>query len=252
LNLKVVSNEKARKQSPSIIYIDEIDAIGRKRSESTGGGAGAGGSGESDQTLNQLLSCMDGLESDSNVIVIASTNRADVLDKALLRPGRLDRHITISLPTHDERIEIFTVHMKDLKCEFGGEERLSFTSYLAHLTPTFSGADIANICNESALIAVREGCRNIQKKHFISALERVVGGAEKKNSTISVEEKKMIAYHECGHVIMSWFLPNPDLVLKVSLLSRTKTHAFSQFLYQDKKLQTQGYYFLNFYNKSRF
>jgi ATP-dependent Zn protease len=136
--------KKAREQSPSIIYIDEIDAIGKKRS----GNQGQEGTSEMDQTLNQLLVSMDGLESNSNVIVIASTNRSDILDKALLRPGRLDRHISIDLPTYDERIEILNVHMRKLKLSFSGKEKETFVSELSHLTPRFSGADLANICNE--------------------------------------------------------------------------------------------------------
>ncbi len=141
--------EKAKQQAPSIIYIDEVDAVGRKRSGNGGaGGESGGGSSEADQTLNQLLVSMDGLESNSNVIVIASTNRADILDKALLRPGRFDRHISIDLPTYDERIEILNVHMRNLALGFSGKEKTEFVQQLSHLTPRFSGADLANICNE--------------------------------------------------------------------------------------------------------
>lgn len=168
--------EEAKKQSPSIIYIDEIDAIGRKRS---GNNDATGGSGELDQTLNQMLVSMDGLESNSNVVVIASTNRADILDKALLRPGRLDRHITIDLPTYDERIEILNVHMRNLKLEFKGKEKDDFISQLSHLTPRFSGADLANVCNEAALLAARDGQQSITKRNFEAALERVLGNLER-------------------------------------------------------------------------
>ena len=164
--------EEAKKQSPSIIYIDEIDAIGRKRSGNTDMG---GGSGENDQTLNQLLVSMDGLESNSNVVVLASTNRSDILDKALMRPGRLDRHILIDLPTYDERIEILNVHIKDLKLGFSGKTRDDFLSRLSHLTPRFSGADLANVCNESALLAARDSNTEISVRHFELALERVLG-----------------------------------------------------------------------------
>lgn len=163
--------EEAKKQSPSIIYIDEIDAIGRKRS----GNSDMTGSGENDQTLNQLLVSMDGLESNSNVVVLASTNRADILDKALMRPGRLDRHILIDLPTYEERIEILNVHMRDLKLGFSGKSREEFLSRLSHLTPRFSGADLANICNESALMAARDSNTEISIRHFELALERVLG-----------------------------------------------------------------------------
>lgn len=164
--------DEAKKQSPSIIYIDEIDAIGRKRSGNTDM---SGGSGENDQTLNQLLVSMDGLESNSNVVVLASTNRADVLDKALMRPGRLDRHILIDLPTYDERIEILNVHMRGLKLGFGGTARDEFLSRLSHLTPRFSGADLANVCNEAALMAARDSQTEITIKHFEVALERILG-----------------------------------------------------------------------------
>lgn len=146
--------EKARKQAPSIIYIDEIDAVGRKRSGDGGAGRSGegGGSGEADQTLNQLLVSMDGLESDSNVIVIASTNRADILDKALLRPGRFDRHISIDLPTYLERIEILQVHMSKLSLNFSGKDKKEFVEQISYLTPRFSGADLANVCNEVSVL----------------------------------------------------------------------------------------------------
>ena len=163
--------EEAKKQSPSIIYIDEIDAIGRKRS----GNNDMGMSGENDQTLNQLLVSMDGLESNSNVVVLASTNRSDILDKALMRPGRLDRHILIDLPTYDERIEILNVHIRDLKLGFRGNEKTEFLSRLSHLTPRFSGADLANICNEAALLAARDNQSEITTKNFEYALDRVMG-----------------------------------------------------------------------------
>ena len=185
--------EEAKKQSPSIIYIDEIDAVGKKRS----GSDQSGGSGESDQTLNQLLVSMDGLESNSNVIVLASTNRADTLDKALLRPGRLDRHITIDLPNYLERKEILQVHLRDIVTDFD-KKNDNFISQLCHLTPRFSGADLANICNEAALRAARDAHTSVTKKDFISALERVLAGPEKRTSTVSVEDRKLIAYRECG------------------------------------------------------
>jgi spastic paraplegia protein 7 len=227
--------EEAKKQSPAIIYIDEIDAVGRKRSDSNQ----MSGMGELDQTLNQLLVSMDGLESNSNVIILASTNRADILDKALLRPGRFDRHITIDLPTYLERVEILNVHARGLKLDFDGKEKENFVSQLSHLTPRFSGADLANICNEAALLAAREGLKSISKNHFIAALERVMAGAEKKTTTISVEDRKIIAYRECGHVLISWFHGYSDLILKVSLLSRTKGNVFSQYLPSDRKLYSK-------------
>ena len=197
--------EEAKKQSPSIIYIDEIDAVGKKRS----GSDQQGGSGESDQTLNQLLVSMDGLESNSNVIVLASTNRADTLDKALLRPGRLDRHITIDLPTFLERKEILAVHLRDLVCDFD-KKNDEFISQLCHLTPRFSGADLANICNEAALRAAREAHKSVTRKDFIAALERVLAGPEKRTSTVSIEDRKLIAYRECGN----YFLVNLTLRLE--------------------------------------
>jgi spastic paraplegia protein 7 len=223
--------EEAKKQSPSIIYIDELDAVGKKRSASEQ----SGGSGEADQTLNQLLVSMDGLESNSNVIVLASTNRADTLDKALLRPGRLDRHITIDLPTFLERKEILAVHMRHLVADFDKSDD-KFISEICHLTPRFSGADLANICNEAALRAARQGHKSIAKSDFNLAIERVLAGPEKKTSTKSVEDQKMIAYRECGHIIVSWFHQHSDLILKVSLLSRTKSSSFSQYLPSDRKL----------------
>lgn len=228
--------EEARKQSPSIIFIDEIDAIGRKRSDAN---QGSGGSGEFDQTLNQLLVSMDGLESSTQVVVLASTNRADILDKALLRPGRLDRMIDIDLPTYIERIEMLNVHLRGLKINFFGKDRDDFLSQLSHLTPGFSGADLANICNEAALMAARDGHEEINKKQFYAALERVIAGAEKKNSIISVEDKKLIAYREAGKVLVSWYHEYSDLILKVSLISRTKLNAYSQFLPSDKKLYSK-------------
>lgn len=230
--------EEARKQSPAIIFIDEIDAIGRKRSEANSASSG-GGSNEFDQTLNQLLVSMDGLESNSQIVVLASTNRADILDKALLRPGRLDRLIDIDLPTYDERIDMLNVHIRNLKINFTGKDREDFLSQISHLTPGFSGADLANICNEAALMAAREGKKDIDKHNFYAALERVIAGAEKKNSIITVEDKKLIAYREAGKVIVSWFHDYSDLILKVSLLSRTKLNAYSQFLPSDKKLYSK-------------
>lgn len=157
-------------------------------------------------------------------------------DKALLRPGRLDRHITIELPTFEERIEILDVHMRNLKLDFSGKEKEEFTAQISHLTPRFSGADLANICNEAALLAARDDQKSITKKNFYFALEKVLGGAEKKNTTISVEDRRMIAYRECGHIIISWFHQYSDLILKVSLLSRTKVNAFSQYLPMEKKI----------------
>jgi spastic paraplegia 7 len=238
--------EEAKKQSPSIIYIDEIDTIGRKRSDaggsagSGGGGGGVGGAGgEIDQTLNQLLVSMDGLESNSNVIVLASTNRADVLDKALLRPGRFDRHITIDVPTYLERIEILNVHMRGLKLNMNEKEKQEFIGELAHLTPRFSGADLANLCNEAALQAVRHNKDSIDKKCFYAALERIIAGAEKRNQTMTIQDKRLIAYHECGKVIISWLHKSADLILKVSLISRTRVNSFAQYLPLDKKLHSK-------------
>ena len=189
--------KQAKDKSPSIIFIDEIDAIGRARGRSNI----TGSNDERENTLNQLLTEMDGFGTDTNVIVVAATNRADVLDKALMRAGRFDRQIFVDLPDLNERREIFKVHLKPLK-----KSRTLDVEFLAKQTPGFSGADIANVCNEAALIAARNNKKSVGKQDFLDAVDRIVGGLEKKNKIITKEEKNTIAFHEAGHAIVSWLL----------------------------------------------
>ncbi|KAJ9575626.1 hypothetical protein L9F63_007560 [Diploptera punctata] len=227
--------KEGRKRSPCIIYIDEIDAIGRKRSGS--GGQFDGASGESEQTLNQLLVEMDGMASKEGVIMLASTNRADVLDKALLRPGRFDRHILIDLPTLEERKQIFDQHLKGISLEKDPE---FYSKRLAHLTPGFSGADIANVCNEAALHAARYKQNIVGGKNLEHAVERVVGGTEKRSHVMSPREKKVVAYHESGHALVGWMLQYTDALLKVTIVPRTTMAlGFAQYMPMDKKLYTK-------------
>lgn len=223
--------DEAKKRAPSIIYIDEIDAIGRQRNM---GAAGPMDGGEADQTLNQLLVEMDGMGSATNVILLASTNRADVLDRALLRPGRFDRHITIDLPTLIERKEIFEQHLGSVVLE---EDKTRYSERLALLTPGFSGADIANVVNEAALHAARELQDKIMRKNFEYALERVIAGPEKKTGILNPEEKKIVAYHESGHALVGWMLQHTDALLKVTILPRTsQALGFAQYTPTDRKL----------------
>ena len=224
---------EARKRAPSIIYIDEIDAIGRKRSEGAGGGAGGGGQ-EAEQTLNQLLVEMDGMSSTADVILLASTNRADVLDKALLRPGRFDRHITIDLPTLIERKEILEKHLESVVLEKSGS---TYSDRLAQLTPGFSGADLANLVNEAALHAARDLQKTIKQKNLEYAIERVIAGPEKKTKMLSAHERTVVAYHESGHALVGWMLKHTDALLKVTIIPRTSAAlGFAQYTPQDKKL----------------
>jgi len=222
---------EARKRAPSIIYIDEIDAIGKKRNE----GQGAGMSNqEGDQTLNQLLVEMDGMASTSNVILMASTNRADVLDKALLRPGRFDRHITIDLPTVIERKEILEKHLDSVILE---HDKTRYSERLATLTPGFSGADLANLVNEAALHAARDLQDKIKDHDLEYAIERVTAGPEKKTKVISPHEKTIVAYHESGHALVGWMLKHTDALLKVTIIPRTSAAlGFAQYTPVDKKL----------------
>ena len=201
--------KEARKRAPCIIYIDEIDAVGRKRSAHL---SQTGTSGESEQTLNQLLVEMDGMASKESVIMLASTNRADILDKALLRPGRFDRHILIDLPDLVERKQIFEQHLRGI-CLNCPPETISMR--MAHLTPGFSGADIANVCNEAALHAARSKQKNVTKENLEYAVERLVGGTEKRNHAMSPQEKRVVAYHESGHALVGWMLEHTDALLKV-------------------------------------
>ncbi|XP_035678901.1 paraplegin-like [Branchiostoma floridae] len=221
--------KEARKKHPCIIYIDEIDAIGRKRSQ----GNFDGRSGEEEQTLNQLLVEMDGMGTEQGVIVLASTNRADVLDDALLRPGRLDRHILIDLPTLAERKEIFEHHLKALTLK---RSTSTFSRRLAELTPGMSGADVANICNEAALHAARENQKVVDTQDFEHAVERVIGGTAKK----SKEERKVVAYHESGHALVGWLLEHTDALLKVTIVPRTSAAlGFAQYLPKEQYLYSQ-------------
>ena len=222
----------ARKKAPSIIYIDEIDAIGKKRSE--GGGGMGGGNQEGEQTLNQLLVEMDGMGSTSNVILLASTNRAEVLDKALLRPGRFDRHITIDLPTLIERKEIVEKHLESVVLE---RPASTYSDRLAQLTPGFSGADLANLVNESALHAARDLQKTIKEENLEYAIERVIAGPEKKTKMLSAHERTVVAYHESGHALVGWLLKHTDALLKVTIIPRTSSAlGFAQYTPLDKKL----------------
>ncbi|MDP5092041.1 MAG: ATP-dependent zinc metalloprotease FtsH [Polaribacter sp.] len=213
--------KQAAQKSPSIIFIDEIDAIGRAR----GKNSMTGGNDERENTLNQLLTEMDGFGTDVNVIVLAATNRADVLDKALMRAGRFDRQIYVDLPDIRERNEIFNVHIKPLK--LANDVNIDF---LAQQTPGFSGADIANMCNEAALIAARTGKKAIHQQDFLDAVDRIVGGLEKKNKMITPREKKVIAFHEAGHATISWMLEHAAPLVKVTIVPRGQSLGAAWYL----------------------
>lgn len=221
--------KKAKLTAPSIIFIDEIDAIGRSRSAAVS----LQSNDERENTLNQLLTEMDGFGENTGVIVLAATNRGDVLDRALLRPGRFDRQIYLDLPTRIERKAIFIVHTRRLK--LGTDIDLDI---LSSQTPGFSGADIANICNEAALIAARTNKDNITMEDFYAATDRVIAGLEKKSKIISPAEKKIIAFHEAGHATASWYLPNADRLLKVSIVPRGKSLGAAWYLPQENQLVT--------------
>lgn len=224
---------EARKRAPSIIYIDEIDAIGKKRSESIS----TRGDSESDLTLNQLLVEMDGMTSAQNIIILASTNRAEVLDTALLRPGRFDRHILIDLPTLDERVQIFEYHLQSLSLD---GKPIQYAKLLAHLTPGFSGAEIANVCNEAALHAASEKKTKVEKSDLMHAVDKVLGGTVKKSSTLTPSERKVVVYHEAGHAVACWMLEHVNPLIKVTVVPRTnKRLGFSQ--YADSNLKLQSY-----------
>ncbi|KAG1941409.1 AFG3-like protein [Pimephales promelas] len=225
--------KEARARAPCIVYIDEIDAVGKKRSTNMSGFSNT----EEEQTLNQLLVEMDGMGTTDHVIVLASTNRADVLDNALMRPGRLDRHIFIDLPTLQERKEIFEQHLKILKLTQPAD---FYSLRLAEFTPGFSGADIANICNEAALHAAREGFKSIDTFNFEYAVERVIAGSVKKNKILSKEEQKVVAFHESGHALVGWLLEHTEAVMKVSIAPRTNAAlGFAQILPRDQYLFTK-------------
>ncbi|KAJ8737297.1 hypothetical protein PYW07_000568 [Mythimna separata] len=224
--------KEALARAPCIIYIDEMDAVGRARS--TGPTSFGPGGGEGEQTLNQLLVEMDGMKSREGVVVLASTNRADVLDKALLRPGRFDRHILIDLPTLLEREEIFNRHLKNIVLE---ELPDYYVKRLAYLTPGFSGADIANVCNEAALHAARHKQTIVKHTDLEYAVERVVGGTEKRSHAMSPAEKRVVAYHEAGHALAGWLLEHTDALLKVTIVPRTTMAlGFAQYTTSDQKL----------------
>jgi len=218
---------QAKEKSPSIIFIDEIDAVGRAR----GRNSMVGGNDERENTLNQLLTEMDGFGTNSSVIVLAATNRADVLDKALLRAGRFDRQIYVDLPDIKERREIFEVHLNPLK----KVENLDL-DFLAKQTPGFSGADIANVCNEAALIAARKGKPAVDKQDFLDAVDRIVGGLEKKNKIITVEEKRAIAIHEAGHATVSWMLEHAAPLVKVTIVPRGQSLGAAWYLPEERQI----------------
>ena len=219
--------KQAKDKSPSIIFIDEIDAIGRARGKSNI----TGSNDERENTLNQLLTEMDGFGTDTNVIVIAATNRADVLDKALMRAGRFDRQIYVDLPDLNERKEIFKVHLKPIKVI-----KTLDIDFLAKQTPGFSGADIANICNEAALIAARKNKKSVGKQDFLDAVDRIIGGLEKKNKIITPEEKKTIAFHEAGHAIISWLLEHAAPLVKVTIVPRGQSLGAAWYLPEERQI----------------
>ena len=219
--------KQAKDKSPAIIFIDEIDAIGRSRGKSNMNGS----NDERENTLNQLLTEMDGFGTNSNVIVIAATNRADVLDKALMRAGRFDRQIYVDLPDLNERREIFKVHLKPLKVI-----KTLDIEFLAKQTPGFSGADIANVCNEAALIAARKNKKSVGKQDFLNAVDRIVGGLEKKNKIVTPDEKKTIAYHEAGHALVSWLLEHAAPLVKVTIVPRGKSLGAAWYLPEERQI----------------
>ncbi|XP_062002635.1 ATP-dependent zinc metalloprotease FTSH 10, mitochondrial-like [Rosa rugosa] len=225
--------QEARQCAPSIIFIDEIDAIGRAR----GRGGFSGGNDERESTLNQLLVEMDGFGTTAGVVVLAGTNRPDILDKALLRPGRFDRQITIDKPDIKGRNQIFQIYLKKLKLD---REPSHYSERLAALTPGFAGADIANVCNEAALIAARNESAKITMKHFEAAIDRVIGGLEKKNKVISKLERRTVAYHEAGHAVAGWFLEHAEPLLKVTIVPRgTAALGFAQYVPNENLLMTK-------------
>ena len=222
--------EQAKQKAPCIVFIDEIDAIGRAR----GKNAGFSGNDERENTLNQLLTEMDGFQTNTGVIVLAATNRADILDKALMRAGRFDRQIEVGLPDVKEREEIFDVHLRPLKLD----PELDRT-FLAKQTPGFSGADIANVCNEAALIAARHNKKYVSREDFLAAIDRIIGGLERKNKIISDEEKRVIAYHEAGHATVSWILENASPLIKVTIIPRGKSLGAAWYLPEERQITTK-------------
>ncbi len=221
---------QAKEKAPCIVFIDEIDAIGRARSKN----GGFSSNDERENTLNQLLTEMDGFGTDSGVIVLAATNRADILDKALLRAGRFDRQINVELPDLKERREIFDVHLRNLKLDPALDR-----DFLARQTPGFSGADIANVCNEAALIAARNNKTQVEKEDFLSAVDRIVGGLERRNKIITPEEKRTIAYHEAGHATVSWVLEHANPLIKVTIIPRGKALGAAWYLPEERQITTR-------------
>ncbi|MBR3075555.1 MAG: ATP-dependent zinc metalloprotease FtsH [Bacteroidales bacterium] len=222
---------QAKEKAPCIVFIDEIDAVGRAR----GKNAGFSGNDERENTLNQLLTEMDGFGTNSGVIVLAATNRADILDKALMRAGRFDRQINVTLPDLNERKEIFQVHLKNLRLA----DSFNLEGIAKH-TPGFSGADIANVCNEAALTAARKGKQTIDNQDFMDAVDRVVGGIERKKTIMSPEEKRLTAYHEAGHAVAGWLLPGCDPVLKVSIIPRGQALGLTWSLPDEKVMMSKS------------
>ena len=220
---------QAKEKAPCIIFIDEIDAIGRAR----GRNAITGANDERENTLNQLLTEMDGFGTNAGVIILAATNRADILDRALMRAGRFDRQINVELPDLEERKAIFKVHLKPLKLDPGLD-----VGFLAKQTPGFSGADIANVCNESALIAARKNKTTIEKQDFLDAIDRIIGGLEKRNKIISQYEKKVIAFHESGHATTSWLLEYAHPLVKVTIVPRGKALGAAWYLPEERQITT--------------
>lgn len=221
--------KKAKEKAPCIVFIDEIDAIGRAR----GKNVNFSGNDERENTLNQLLTEMDGFATNSGVIILAATNRADILDRALMRAGRFDRQISVELPDLNERKAIFEVHLRPLRL---GEDVKS--EFLARQTPGFSGADIANVCNESALIAARKAKKVVEKEDFLDAVDRIVGGLEKKNKIISKDEKRAVAFHEAGHAAISWLLEFAHPLVKVTIVPRGKALGAAWYLPEERSLNT--------------
>ena len=222
--------KQAKEKAPCIVFIDEIDAVGRARSKN----GGFSSNDERENTLNQLLTEMDGFGTNSGVIVLAATNRADILDKALMRAGRFDRQINVDLPELKEREEIFKVHLSKLKLS----PELQ-TDFLAKQPPGFSGADIANVCNEAALMAARKNKQCIEKQDFLDAIDRIVGGLEKKSKIISPQEKRTIAFHEAGHATVSWILPNANPLLKVTIIPRGKALGAAWYIPEERQITTK-------------
>ena len=222
--------EKAKSKAPCIIFIDEIDAVGRARSKNPA----MGGNDERENTLNALLTEMDGFGTNSGIITLAATNRADMLDSALMRAGRFDRQIHVDLPDLNERREIFVVHLKPLKLD----ENLDI-DFLARQTPGFSGADIANVCNEAALIAARHNSESVGKQDFLDAVDRIIGGLEKKTKVMTEQEKKSIAIHEAGHATISWFTEFANPLVKVSIVPRGRALGAAWYLPEERVLQTK-------------